>query len=85
MSKPAQHGIELAEHIVAMAGDTYLEGHPEWQEIVSEARLLLAEQTLAADAHARLQRDNQEFIQTLLDIARPADLRDFPNPYDGEN
>lgn len=28
----------LAEHIEAMTGDPYLEGHPEWNAIADEAR-----------------------------------------------
>lgn len=34
----APDGYALAEHIIAMADDSYLEGHPEWLEIVKEAR-----------------------------------------------
>lgn len=34
-------GIALATHIVAMADDAYLVGHPEWLEIVEEAKALL--------------------------------------------
>jgi len=30
-------GVMLAEHILAMADDTYLTGHPEWYEIVADA------------------------------------------------
>ena len=33
----------LASHIVAMADDAYLVGHPEWIEITSEARIALRE------------------------------------------
>ncbi len=33
--------LDLAEHVNAMADDAYLSGHPEWQEIVREARALL--------------------------------------------
>ena len=29
--------INLAEHIINMADDAYLIGHPEWIEIVKEA------------------------------------------------
>jgi hypothetical protein len=32
--------LSLAEHILAMADDAYLIGHPEWLEIVKEARAL---------------------------------------------
>ena len=28
----------LVEHVLAMDGDPYLEGHPEWVEIFEEAR-----------------------------------------------
>ncbi len=38
----APDGHKLAEHIGAMANDAYLAGHPEWQEIVDEARALIA-------------------------------------------
>jgi hypothetical protein len=31
----------LAEHVVAMANDDYLNGHPEWIAIADEARALL--------------------------------------------
>ncbi len=30
--------FSLAEHVLAMADDAYLVGHPEWIEIVEEAR-----------------------------------------------
>lgn len=30
--------FSLAEHVLAMADDAYLIGHPEWVEIVEEAR-----------------------------------------------
>jgi len=33
--------LELAAHIIAMANDAYLVGHPEWLEIVKEAQSLL--------------------------------------------
>jgi hypothetical protein len=33
---------QLAQHIVAMADDAYLTGHPEWLEIVSEAQKLVS-------------------------------------------
>jgi len=29
---------ELVDHILTMADDAYLIGHPEWMEIVQEAR-----------------------------------------------
>lgn len=32
---------EVARHVVAMADDAYLSGHPEWAEIVREARAAL--------------------------------------------
>lgn len=32
----------LAEHIMAMSGDAYLSGHPEWPEIVNQSRAVLA-------------------------------------------
>jgi len=38
----ALDGHKLAEHIDAMANDAYLTGHPEWREIVDEARALIA-------------------------------------------
>ena len=28
----------LAQHVIAMADDAYLTGHPEWAEIVKDAR-----------------------------------------------
>ena len=34
--------LALAEHISVMADDAYLTGHPEWEEIVKEARAALA-------------------------------------------
>jgi hypothetical protein len=33
---------ELAKHITAMFDDAYLNGHPEWEEIVKEAFTALA-------------------------------------------
>jgi hypothetical protein len=35
--------LELARHIVAMADDAYLDGHPEWAELVKKARALVAQ------------------------------------------
>jgi hypothetical protein len=36
--------LDLAFHIVAMQDDAYLSGHPEWNELVKEAKAtLLAE------------------------------------------
>jgi|GEM_PF-6255510 len=35
-----QDTCKLIEHILAMADDNYLDGHPEWIEIVKEARTL---------------------------------------------
>lgn len=35
--------VQLAQHILAMANDDYLTGHPEWAEIVREAESALAE------------------------------------------
>lgn len=32
--------VKLANHILAMADDAYLTGHPEWAEIVSEAKAI---------------------------------------------
>jgi len=34
--------LKLARHIVAMADDTYLTGHPEWYAIVEEAKADIA-------------------------------------------
>lgn len=34
--------LHLAEHVLAMADDAYLTGHPEWIEIVEEARAIKA-------------------------------------------
>lgn len=33
--------VALAEHIISMADDEYLSGHPEWNAIVQEARQLI--------------------------------------------
>jgi hypothetical protein len=38
----APAGLALAKHIIAMADDAYLTGHPEWQALVDEARALVA-------------------------------------------
>jgi len=35
-------GHALAQHILSMADDDYLAGHPEWEEIVREARELIS-------------------------------------------
>lgn len=32
--------VALAQHVLAMADDSYLTGHPEWIEIVAEAKAL---------------------------------------------
>jgi hypothetical protein len=40
----------LAEHVLAMADDAYLMGHPEWAEIVDEARALHANAPELAEA-----------------------------------
>jgi hypothetical protein len=34
--------LDLARHVVAMADDAYLIGHPEWGAIVAEARAAIA-------------------------------------------
>lgn len=34
-------GVRLAEHVLAMADDAYLTGHPEWDEIVKDAKEVL--------------------------------------------
>lgn len=36
-----ESSYDLANHIVVMADDAYLSGHPEWEAIVEEARALL--------------------------------------------
>jgi hypothetical protein len=33
-----QTSTKLAAHILAMADDAYLQGHPEWPELVTEAK-----------------------------------------------
>jgi len=33
----------LAEHILAMEGDDYLDGHPEWETIVQQAKGIIPE------------------------------------------
>ncbi len=38
----APAGLALARHIVAMADDAYLGGHPEFDAILAEARALIA-------------------------------------------
>lgn len=44
----APAGLALAQHIVAMADDAYLAGHPEFDAIVAEARALIAAIEVAA-------------------------------------
>lgn len=39
--------LGLALHIVAMHDDAYLAGHPEWHELVKEARKALKSEDLA--------------------------------------
>ena len=39
--------LELARHVVAMADDAYLIGHPEWDAIVTEARALIDQDAAA--------------------------------------
>jgi hypothetical protein len=34
--------LALALHVIAMADDTYLTGHPEWEAITKEARAAIA-------------------------------------------
>lgn len=36
--------LALANHVLVMADDAYLTGHPEWHEIVKEAHSALAQQ-----------------------------------------
>jgi hypothetical protein len=38
----APAGYALARHVVAMAGDAYLGGHPEFDAILDEARALIS-------------------------------------------
>ena len=35
-----RQAIRLAEHLLAMADDAYLQGHPEWGELIKEAEQL---------------------------------------------
>jgi len=46
---------KLAEHIMAMSGDPYFAGHPEWEFIVESARKAKAEADIAPDLLAALQ------------------------------
>ena len=41
-SAPDDAGLALAQHVLALAGDPYLEGHPEWECIVEDARRVVA-------------------------------------------
>ena len=41
VASSAPYGLELALHVLALEGDPYMEGHPEWQEIIEDARLVL--------------------------------------------
>jgi len=34
--------LKIAQHIIAMHDDSYLSGHPEWVEIVNEAKAAIA-------------------------------------------
>lgn len=34
--------LKLAQHVIAMHDDAYLSGHPEWVEIVNEAKSAIA-------------------------------------------
>jgi hypothetical protein len=38
---PARAGLALAQHVLALADDAHLSGHPEFEVIVSEARALV--------------------------------------------
>lgn len=38
---PIEQAIALCKHIIVMEDDTYLIGHPEWNEIVDEAKRVL--------------------------------------------
>lgn len=40
--------------------------------------------TLDPCAICRLEESNREFTKTLLDIVRPVNMNDLPNPYDSE-
>ncbi len=42
LAAAAPAGLALAKHIVAMADDAYLGGHPEFDAILDEARALIA-------------------------------------------
>jgi hypothetical protein len=37
----APDGLALAEHILALETDPYLQGHPEWEAFLNEAQALL--------------------------------------------
>ena len=39
MTQEIQKLTALASHVLAMGNDAYLDGHPEWREIVKEAAL----------------------------------------------
>jgi len=45
--------MSLAQHILAMTDDTYLVGHPEWNEIVIQAHAAIAQAENGANAMTR--------------------------------
>lgn len=50
--------IHLAKHIVIMEDDSYLSGHPEWNEFVKEAKDALKSDTRSYKI--ALLKDNQD-------------------------
>lgn len=49
---------QLANHIIAMQDDSYLSGHPEWHEIVKEAKNAVASEK--RNYRIALLKDNQD-------------------------
>ena len=45
---------------------------------------MLESAQIAIDTMDRLKRQNDAFTKTLLDIVRPVNPADFPNPWDEE-
>lgn len=48
--------LKLAQHIIAMADDSYLTGHPEWFHIVEDALAVIAD----ANSMTRLVEDGRK-------------------------
>ena len=65
--------MNIVEHILAMANDAYLTGHPEWNEIVKEAQRVQAQATLDDFYKHNAATTADEFFKRFTEAIQPAE------------